>query len=155
MVDQLRSFASEVYPCRARSGHRRQIRRPGRRARWRRHLERSGFDGQARVIQRTQGLRLSLGAVSMTLQKRSCTYDTPASYRSGIFLAMRVECTLGPAILIPAGGHYNTGTSRIDSCKPFLGFAPSTPLCWCEYCPHLIVTCNGALTLERQGTRGV
>ena len=45
----------------------------------------------------------------------------------------------------------NPGASvRIDSCKPFLRFAPSTPLCWCEYCRHLIVTCSEALAPERR-----
>ena len=39
MVDQLRSFAVGSDPRGPRSGHRRQARRPGRRARRRRHLE--------------------------------------------------------------------------------------------------------------------
>ena len=44
MVDQLTSFCFGSYPCRARSRYGRQIGRPGRRARRRRHLE--GPDGQ-------------------------------------------------------------------------------------------------------------
>ena len=44
MVDQLRSFASEVTPRGPRSGHRRKTRRPGRSERRGRHLE--GPDGQ-------------------------------------------------------------------------------------------------------------